>query len=53
VVFVPVIFVNAMRWLHSDPEPDAEFRRLLKEERRGHAAFVEQRGATVPRAGTG
>jgi len=53
VVFVPVIFVNAMRWLRSDPEPDAELRRLLKEDRRGHAPFVEQRGATVPRASTG
>ena len=53
VVFVPVIFVNAMRWLHSDPEPDAELRRLLKEDRRGHTAFVQQHGATVPRPGPG
>ena len=53
LVFVPVIFVSAMRWLHSDPEPEAELRRLLKEDRRGRAAFVEQRGAAVPRAGTG
>ncbi len=53
VVFVPVIFVNAMRWLHSDPEPDAELRRLLKEDRRGHTAFVQQHGATVPRPGQG
>ena len=53
VVFVPVIFVNAMRWLHSDPEPDTELRRLLKEDRRGHVGFVEQRGARVPRTDAG
>jgi hypothetical protein len=47
--FVPVIFVNALRWLHSDPEPDAELRKLVKEDRRGVGAFMEQRGGVPPR----
>ncbi len=50
-VFVPLIFVSAMRWLHADPEPEAELRQLLKEDRRGRA-FVEPRAA-VPRPGPG
>jgi cytochrome c oxidase assembly factor CtaG len=48
VVFVPVIFVNALHWLHSDPEPDAELRKLVKEDRRGVGAFMEQRGTVTP-----
>jgi len=52
-IFAPVIFMNAMRWLHSDPEPDAELRRLLKEDARGYAEPVEQRGAMMRREGAG
>jgi hypothetical protein len=52
-VFVPVIFVNALRWLHSDPEPDIELRKLVKEDRRGVGAFMEQRGAAAPKEGGG
>ena len=53
VVFVPVIFVNALRWLHSDPEPDAELRKLVKEDRRGVGAFMEQRGTVTTGEGAG
>lgn len=53
VVFVPVIFVNALRWLHSDPEPDAELRKLVSEDRRGVGAFMGQRGAVTPGEGAG
>jgi cytochrome c oxidase assembly factor CtaG len=42
VVFVPVIFVNALRWLHGDEEPDAELRKLLREDRRGVGPFLER-----------
>jgi cytochrome c oxidase assembly factor CtaG len=52
-VFVPVIFMNALRWLHSDPEPDAELRKLVKEDRRGVGAFMEQSGAVTPGEGGG
>jgi cytochrome c oxidase assembly factor CtaG len=53
VVFVPVIFMNALRWLHSDAEPDAELRKLVKEDRRGVGAFMEHRGAVTPGEGAG
>jgi cytochrome c oxidase assembly factor CtaG len=34
VVFVPVIFLNALQWLRSEEDPDDELYRLMKEERR-------------------
>jgi hypothetical protein len=52
-VFAPVIFMNAMRWLHSDPEPDAELRQLLKQDARGCAEPVEQHGAVMRRGSAG
>jgi cytochrome c oxidase assembly factor CtaG len=52
-VFMPVIFVNAMGWLHGEPEPDAELRKLVKEDRRGVGAFMEQRGTVMPGDGGG
>jgi cytochrome c oxidase assembly factor CtaG len=53
VVFVPVIFVNALRWLQGDEEPDAELRKLLREDRRGVGPFVEQRGTVAGGEGGG
>lgn len=57
VVFVPVIFLNALRWLHSEEDPDEEFNRLMREERRGARAIMERRatgrqdgGAPAPEA---
>jgi cytochrome c oxidase assembly factor CtaG len=52
-VFVPVIFVNALRWLQRDEEPDAELRKLVKEDRRGVGAFMEQRGTVARGEGGG
>jgi hypothetical protein len=50
---VPVIFVNALRWLQRDEEPDAELRKLVKEDRRGVGAFMEQRGTVARGEGGG
>jgi hypothetical protein len=48
VVFAPVVFGNALRWLHADEEPDAQLRKLVREDRRGVGPFLERR-STVPR----
>lgn len=48
VVFMPVIFVYAMHWLHGEQNPDDELRRLLREQRRGATAIIERRGAQGP-----
>jgi cytochrome c oxidase assembly factor CtaG len=48
VVFVPVIFVDAMQWLHGEENPDDELRRLLREQRRGATAIIERRAAERP-----
>ena len=48
VVFVPVIFMDAMQWLHGEQNPDDELRRLLREERRGATAIIERRAAERP-----
>jgi cytochrome c oxidase assembly factor CtaG len=53
VVFVPVIFVNALRWLHGDEEPDAELRKLVRADRRGVGPFMEQRGPLARGEGGG
>jgi cytochrome c oxidase assembly factor CtaG len=53
VVFVPVIFTHAMRWLRSEQDPDEELRRLLKEQRRGASALMERRAAETPEDGAG
>jgi len=45
VVFLPVIFFNAMHWLHGEPDPDSELRRVLREQRRGATAIMERRSA--------
>ena len=45
VVFVPVIFMDAMQWLHGEQNPDDELRRLLREQRRGATAIIERRTA--------
>jgi hypothetical protein len=34
VTFVPVIFWNALRWIQSDDDPDAELLVLARQERR-------------------
>jgi hypothetical protein len=34
VMFVPVIFWNALQWIHGEEDPDAELRRLTKMEHR-------------------
>jgi len=45
VIFVPVIFVNALRWLkQGEEEPEAELRKLVRADRRGVGPFLEQRG---------
>lgn len=44
VVFVPVIFVNALHWLHGEQEPDAELRRLVRDSSRA-SAWPAGRGA--------
>ena len=48
MVFVPVIFMNAMHWLHGEQNPDDELRRLLREQRRGATAIIERRAAEPP-----
>jgi cytochrome c oxidase assembly factor CtaG len=53
VVFVPVIFANAMRWLHGEEEPDAELRKLVRADRRGVGPFMERRGTVVRGEGGG
>jgi cytochrome c oxidase assembly factor CtaG len=45
VVFLPVIFVSAMQWLHGQPDADGELRRVVREERRGATAIMERRSA--------
>jgi cytochrome c oxidase assembly factor CtaG len=45
VVFVPVIFVSAMQWLHGEPDADGELRRVVREQRRGATAIMERRSA--------
>jgi cytochrome c oxidase assembly factor CtaG len=47
-VFVPVIFLAAMRWLHSGGDADDELRRLLKEQRRGVGLLPEPRAGGPP-----
>ncbi len=41
--FVPVVFFNLLRWLHTEEQPDEELRKLLREEGR--------RGVPHPRPG--
>ena len=53
VVFVPVIFANALGWLHGEEEPDAELRKLVREDRRGVGPFIEQRGTVAREEGGG
>jgi cytochrome c oxidase assembly factor CtaG len=42
--FVPVIFWNALSWLQAEEDPDAELRRLYREERRRGTAPVAPKG---------
>ena len=53
VVLVPVVFFNAMRWLHGGEEPDAELRKLVRAQRRGVGPFMERRGTVVRGEGEG
>ena len=53
VIVVPVIFANAMRWLHGEEEPDAELRKLVRADRRGVGPFMERRGTVVRGEGGG
>lgn len=47
--FVPVIFVNALSWLQSEEDPDAELQQLARSERRrGTAPFTPKRGGASP-----
>jgi cytochrome c oxidase assembly factor CtaG len=52
VVFVPVIFVSALRWLHDDEEPNAELRKLVRADRRGVGPFMERRDTVARREGS-
>ncbi len=45
IVFMPVIFANAMSWLRSEGDPDDELRRIVREQRRGASAIIDQRAA--------
>ena len=45
MVFTPVIFANAMSWLHAEGDPDDELRRIVREQRRGASAIIDQRAA--------
>jgi len=53
VVFAPVIFVSALRWLHGGEEPDSELRKLVRENRRGVGPFMERRSTVAPGEGGG
>ena len=53
LVFVPVIFWNAMRWLQSEQDPDHELRRLMREERRDPGDLMQRRRGAAPREGDG
>jgi len=53
VVFAPVIFVNALRWLHGGEEPDAQLRKLVREDRRGMGPFMERRSTVARGEGGG
>lgn len=47
--FVPVIFANALAWLQSEEDPDAELQQLARSERRrGTAPFTPKRGGASP-----
>ncbi len=47
--FVPVIFWNALTWLQSEEDPDAELQTVARaERRRGTAPFTPKRGGASP-----
>jgi hypothetical protein len=53
VVFAPVVFVSALRWLQGGEEPDAELRKLVRADRRGVGPFMERRGTVARGEGGG
>lgn len=47
VMLVPVIFWNALQWIHSEEDPDAELFRLTKMDRRTSPPGLPSAGPTV------
>ncbi len=46
-MFVPIIFWNALQWIRSEEDPDAELYRLTKMERRSSPLGRPSPGPTV------